>query len=280
MGLALLDGVCEELSDVLEPILFQLFFCASSFPRSLSFPALLYIAVPHLWDFCVPPECRPLILVLPGHGCIACTAHFSCIMARHVVHCPGLFQSWRFQDAFCKTSLLSNVAIPGWLITIWSSETIISSRSCPLLSFRPPLHDVDFAFKSLATMTGACHLLVPLSLPSLPRTSQAMRSVCSGSFSLLCFCQSCAGCGPSSMSVVGSYRFVLGALSQLCERYPKAKYLKHLGTVTFSRTLAIVQPILTFSFLMMFNAFARGIVTRLSSACRHMLGALPWRKIL
>ena len=77
LPLALLDRVSEQLFDVLVPILFLLFFWASSFLHSLSFPPLFYTAVPELLDFCVPPESRPLILVLssPGHGFIARTAH-------------------------------------------------------------------------------------------------------------------------------------------------------------------------------------------------------------
>ena len=60
-------------------------------------------------------------------------------------------------------ALLWNVAIPGWLRSIRSSETIISSKSWPLLSSVPPLHDLDLALKSPATMMGPSHCLV---LPS------------------------------------------------------------------------------------------------------------------
>ena len=55
-------------------------------------------------------------------------------------------------------ALLLNVAIPGWLITIRSSEIVILSRSCPLLSSGPPLHDLDLA--SPATMIGPGHCLI------------------------------------------------------------------------------------------------------------------------
>ena len=101
---ALLDGISEQLSGVLVPILFLLFFWASSFACSLSFPSLFYTAVSQLWDFCVPPESRPLIFVLssPGDVCVAHTAHFSCLRSRHVVHRPGLAQSWCSRYALCK----------------------------------------------------------------------------------------------------------------------------------------------------------------------------------
>ena len=58
------------------------------------------------------------------------------------------------------------------------------------------------------------------------------------------------------------YGFVaLFPLSQLCERCPKAEYLKYLETEIFSQTLAITQQILTFPLLMMCSAFIRGMVT-------------------
>ena len=220
---SLLDGISEQFSGVLVPILFLLFFWASSFACSLSIPSLFYTAVPQLSDFCVPPESRRLIFVLssPRHGCIAHTAHFSCVISRHDVRRPDLVHSWCSRDALCKVvpvefldspssefvsrgsrfrlcnsnqtyrwslsdsssnivhshryllrvgrrkvrssmdkgAFLSNVAIPGWLITIRSSETIISSGSCPHLSSGPPgpLHDLDLALKSPATMIGPDH---------------------------------------------------------------------------------------------------------------------------
>ena len=57
-------------------------------------------------------------------------------------------------------ALLRNVAIPDWLITIRSSETIISSRSCRLLSSGPPFHDLYLALKSPATTIGPGHCLM------------------------------------------------------------------------------------------------------------------------
>ena len=187
-SLTLLNSVSEQLSGVHVLILFLFSFLAFAFQRSLCFSSLLFTAVSQFWDFWVPPEGRPLIFVLssPGHRYIARSDYFSCIVSHHFVRCSSIVHSRRCfltvgrRNVWSNTlddALFSNVAIPGWLITIRSSETYISSKSWPLLSSGPPLHDLDLALKSSATMMGPGHCLM---LPS--KSSKSSWNISSDAF--------------------------------------------------------------------------------------------------